>query len=152
MVGVLTWSANVGANAYLLPRLGSDTVAWLAGACLVLAGVYGLSPLAGACLRACRRPFGFLARYWSGDRPRRQGARIGVAYGVSCVGCCVPMLGVMAVVGMANVAVVIALGVVMAIMKVSVVGVRVAQGLSVALIIAGVAVGLGWLQLSPHVH
>jgi hypothetical protein len=53
---------------------------------------------------------------------------------------------------MANVAVVIALGVVMAIMKVSVVGVRVAQGLSVALIIAGVAVGLGWLQLSPHAH
>ena len=43
-----------------------QVVSGLAGGGLVLAGVYGLSPLASACLRACRRPFGFLARYWRG--------------------------------------------------------------------------------------
>ena len=125
----------------------------LGGGALVLAGVYGLSPLAGACLRACRRPFGFLARHWrGGSRPGLQAARIGAAYGVSCVGCCVPMVGMMFIVGMSNIAIVIAMGVVMVLMKSSVVGIRVAQLLSLALVVAGVAVALGWLDVAPHQH
>lgn len=81
-----------------------------------------------------------------------QAARIGAAYGVSCVGCCVPMLGVMFVVGMANIAIVIAMGVLMVIMKSSIVGTRVARFLAIALIGAGVAIGFAWLPLLPHYH
>jgi predicted metal-binding membrane protein len=152
-VGVAAWMTSAAAERYLLPWASARLVAAIAGAALVLAGAYGLSPLAGACLRACRRPFGFLARHWrGGSRARLQAARIGAAYGVSCVGCCVPMIGVMFVVGMANVAVVVAMGLVMAIMKSSAAGTRVAQLLSVALILAGLVTGIGWLPVSSGHH
>jgi predicted metal-binding membrane protein len=152
-VGIAVWTTSAAAEAYLLPRASTEVVSWLAGGCLVFAGLYGLSPLASACLRACRRPFGFLARYWHGGaRARLQAVRIGAAYGVSCVGCCVPMLGIMFVVGMANIAIVITMGAVMAAMKTSIVGVRVAQLLSIALIGGGLAIGFDWLPLMPHQH
>jgi predicted metal-binding membrane protein len=153
LVGIAVWGTSVAAAAYFLPRASPNVVSALAGACLVLAGVYGLSPLAGACLRACRRPFGFLARYWTGGSSARlQATRIGAAYGVSCVGCCVPMIGIMFVVGMANMAIVIAMGVVMVVMKTSAIGTRVAHLLSIALIVAGVAIGFGWLPFVPAHH
>jgi predicted metal-binding membrane protein len=153
VVGIAALTTSAAAEAYLVPRASTQVVSWIAGGCLVLAGLYGLSPLASACLRACRRPFGFLARYWrGGSGARLQAARIGAAYGVSCVGCCVPMLGIMFVVGMANIAIVIAMGVVMVIMKTSIVGTWVAHLLAIALIGAGVAIGFAWLPLVPHHH
>lgn len=153
VVGIVTWMTSVAAERYVLPWASAGLVALIAGAALVLAGVYGLSPLAGACLRACRRPFGFLARYWrGGSTVRLQAVRIGAAYGVSCVGCCVPMIGVMFVVGMANVAVVVAMGLTMAIMKSSAAGTRIAQLLSIALILAGIVTGAGWLPVLPGHH
>jgi predicted metal-binding membrane protein len=153
VVGVATWGGSAAAEAFVLPRASAGVVSALAGTCLALAGLYGLSPLAGACLRACRRPFGFLAQYWSGGSSARlQATRIGAAYGVSCVGCCVPMLGAMFVVGMANIAIVIAMGVVMVIMKSSVIGTWVAHLLSIALIVVGVAVGFGWMPFVPGHH
>lgn len=153
LVGIVTWITSAAANAYILPHASAQVVSGLAGGCLVLAGLYGLSPLASACLRACRRPFGFLARYWSGgSNARLQAARIGAAYGISCVGCCVPMLGIMFIVGMANIAIVIAMGVLMVIMKTSRVGTQVAHSLAIALIIAGIAIGFVWLPLLPHHH
>jgi predicted metal-binding membrane protein len=153
LVGIAVWIAGAVSGTYVLPRANAQVVSGLAGACLVLAGLYGLSPLASACLRACRRPFGFLARNWRGaTKARMQAARIGAAYGVSCVGCCVPMLGIMFVVGMANIAIVIAMGVLMVIMKTSMVGPRVANLLSIALIGVGLAVGLASLPISLHHH
>jgi predicted metal-binding membrane protein len=62
------------------------------------------------------------------------------------------MLGIMFVVGMANIAIVIAMGVLMVIMKNSIVGARVAHLLALALIGAGVATGFAWLPLLPHHH
>jgi len=153
LVGIAVWITSAAAEAYILPRASPQVASLLAGGCLVLAGLYGLSPLANACLRACRRPFGFLARYWrGGSGVRLQAARIGAAYGISCVGCCVPMIGIMFVVGMANIAIVIALGVLMVIMKISIVGTRVAHILSIALIGAGAAMGFSWLPLLSHHH
>lgn len=154
VVGIAAWGISAAAGTYLLPRASTGAVSAIAGGSLVLAGTYGLSPLAGACLRACRLPFGFLARYWTGGSSARlQATRIGAAYGASCVGCCVPMIGIMFVVGMANMANIIALGIVMVVMKTSAIGNRVAQLLSIALIVIGVAVAFGWLPLgTPHHH
>jgi predicted metal-binding membrane protein len=153
VVGCAVWAGGAGAQTYLLPRVSEHAASWIAGGALILAGVYGLSPLASACLRACRRPFGFLARHWrGGSRASVQAARIGAAYGVSCVGCCVPMIGLMFVVGMANIALVIAMGVLMVAMKSSSVGTRVSQVLSMALIGAGVAMGFAWLPVPPGHH
>jgi predicted metal-binding membrane protein len=146
LVGIAVWAASAAADVLVLPHASARVESALAGGCLVLAGLYGLSPLAGACLRACRRPFGFLARYWRGGSDvRMQAGRIGAAYGISCVGCCVPMLGIMFVVGMANIAIVIAMGMLMAIMKASTVGTRIAQVLSIWLIGVGVAIGFAWI-------
>ena len=153
LVGIATLASSAFADAYFVPRVSAQVVSRVTGVGLVLAGLYGLSPLAAACLRACRRPFGFLARYWrGGSGARLQAAHIGAAYGVSCVGCCVPMLGAMFVVGMANIAIVIAMGALMAIMKTSIAGARVAQVLAVVLIGFGLAIAFALLPFAPSHH
>ena len=58
----------------------------LAGAALVGAGVYQLSPLKAACLRHCRNPLTYFLTRWR-DGPR--GALgMGWGHGLWCLGCC----------------------------------------------------------------
>jgi predicted metal-binding membrane protein len=85
---------------------------WVAGATLIVAAVYELTPLKDACLGKCRSPLGFLLGSW---RDGRAGAvRMGAAHGAWCVGCCWALmaslfaLGVMSLVWMAFVAALIA--------------------------------------------
>lgn len=58
----------------------------LGAALLIGAGIYQLTPLKHACLRHCRSPIDFIARYW------RQGTggafRMGLQHGLFCLGCC----------------------------------------------------------------
>src|SRR5262249_28904160 len=57
-----------------------------AGAILLAAGVYQLTPFKEACLRHCRSPIGFFLEHWS---PGGWGAaRMGLHHGLYCVGCC----------------------------------------------------------------
>lgn len=81
---------------------------WLAGATLLVAAVYELTPLKDACLGKCRSPLGLLVGSWRGGR---SGAlRMGVRNGAWCAGCCWALmaslfaLGVMSVTWMALVA------------------------------------------------
>jgi predicted metal-binding membrane protein len=153
VVGLAAWLASFGFELFINDGASGGTKARLAGAALVLAGMYGLSPMATACLRACRRPFGFLARYWNGRRDARlQAMMIGGAYGISCVGCCVPMIAIMIVLGMSHLAVTIALGVVMVLMKSGAGGTGLARILSLLLIGVGVAITMTWIPMSPHHH
>jgi predicted metal-binding membrane protein len=124
----------------------------IAGAGLAAAGLFGLSPLARSCLIACRRPAAFVARYWTGrGSVHLQGAHIGAAYGVSCVGCCVPMIGMMFVTGAAHMLSMFGLAIVMILTKTSVHGPLVASALALALIAAGLATGMGWIAIpAPH--
>jgi predicted metal-binding membrane protein len=116
------WGAG-GAVAYGLFATGraalGDQLAWdrggrwLAGATLLAAAVYELTPLKDVCLTKCRSPLGFLVGSW------RDGARgaleLGARHGAWCVGCCWALmaalfaLGVMSLVWMAVVAALIAL-------------------------------------------
>jgi predicted metal-binding membrane protein len=73
-------------------RLPGDVLAWsrggrwLAGAALLAAAAYQLTPLKEACLSRCRTPLGLMLGSW---RPgRRGGFRLGVASGAWCAGCC----------------------------------------------------------------
>jgi predicted metal-binding membrane protein len=85
---------------------------WAAGATLVVAAVYELTPLKDVCLGKCRSPFHFLFDSW------RHGSRgaleLGAKHGGWCVGCCWALmaslfaLGVMSLVWGAVIAVVIA--------------------------------------------
>ena len=74
----------------------------LAGALLVAAGIYQLTPTKRACLAHCETPIGFLMHHW---RDGSGGAyRMGVRHGVYCVGCCWALMLVLFVVGVMNLA------------------------------------------------
>jgi predicted metal-binding membrane protein len=119
---VLTW-AGAGLVAFALVaavnRTSGDVLAWdragrwVAGATLVGAAVYELTPLKDVCLGKCRSPLGFLLGSW---RDGRWGAlRMGAKNGAWCVGCCWALmaslfaLGVMSIAWMAFVAGLIAI-------------------------------------------
>ena len=81
---------------------------WAAGATLIVAAVYELTPLKDVCLGKCRSPLGFLLGAW---REGRSGAlKMGARHGLWCVGCCWALmaslfaLGVMSITWMAFVA------------------------------------------------
>jgi predicted metal-binding membrane protein len=114
---LLTWAgtgviAFVAANAAKWTGghvLGWDRAGrWVAGATLLVAAAYELTPLKDACLGKCRSPLGFLLGSWRGGW---FGAlRMGVKNGVWCVGCCWALmaslfaLGIMSIGWMALVA------------------------------------------------
>jgi predicted metal-binding membrane protein len=85
---------------------------WVAGATLIVAAVYELTPLKDVCLGKCRSPLGFLLGSW---RDGSSGAfSMGARHGAWCIGCCWALmaslfaLGVMSVAWMAVVAALIA--------------------------------------------
>ena len=62
------------------------------------------------------------------------------------------MIGMMFVTGMTSLVSMVALAIVMVAMKVSGQGVRLASVFAVALVLAGVAVGMQWMPLGSHHH
>jgi predicted metal-binding membrane protein len=118
---LLVWSA-VGALAFAVATVGGRLFGnvlawdragqWVAGATLIVAAVYELTPLKDVCLGKCRSPLGFLLGAW---RDGLSGAlEMGMRHGAWCVGCCWALmaslfaLGVMSLAWMAFVAGVIA--------------------------------------------
>jgi predicted metal-binding membrane protein len=119
---LLTWAA-AGVAAYGLAAIathfGGDQLSWMnagrpiAGATLLAAAVYELTPLKEVCLGKCRSPLGVLLGSW---RDGFDGAlRMGAKNGAWCLGCCWALmaslfaLGVMSVPWMAVVAGLIAI-------------------------------------------
>ncbi len=88
----------------------------VAGATLLLiAGVYQLTPMKHACLRACQSPLGFLMSRW---RAGLVGAfRMGLEHGALCVGCCWALMLVLFAGGVMNLAVIAALTALVALEK-----------------------------------
>ena len=114
---LVTWGA-AGVLAFSIAAAGGrvtgDVLAWdragrwVAGATLIVAAVYELTPLKDVCLGKCRSPLGLLLGSWR-DGPT--GAlRMGAKNGAWCVGCCWALmaslfaLGVMSILWMAVVA------------------------------------------------
>lgn len=77
-----------------LPRAG--------GAVVLLAGIYQLTPMKNACLRACRSPLGFVLSHDFGGGATGA-ARAGMSHGFYCLGCCWALMAVLAVLGLMNV-------------------------------------------------
>jgi predicted metal-binding membrane protein len=114
---LVVWGA-AGAAAFAIAWIAGDVLAWdragrsIAGATLLAAAVYELTPLKDLCLSKCRSPLGFLLGSW---REGRAGAlRMGAKHGGWCVGCCWALmaslfaLGVMSIAWMAFIAALIA--------------------------------------------
>jgi len=114
---LVTWAlAGVAAFAIgaIIGSTSGDVLAWdragrwVAGATLVVAAAYELTPLKDVCLAKCHSPLGFLLGTWR-DGPT--GAlQMGAKNGAWCVGCCWALmaslfaLGVMSITWMAVVA------------------------------------------------
>jgi predicted metal-binding membrane protein len=114
---LVTWAA-AGVLAFAIAvagdRIAGDVLAWdragrwAAGATLLVAAVYELTPVKDVCLGKCRSPLGFLLGSW---RDGCSGAlQMGVKNGAWCIGCCWALmaslfaLGIMSVAWMAFVA------------------------------------------------
>jgi predicted metal-binding membrane protein len=92
---LITWTAAglVAFAAFEAARsLSIDALSWnrggpyVAGAVIVAAAAYQLTPLKNVCLSKCRSPLMFLLTSW---QPGRLGAlRMGIEHGAWCVGCC----------------------------------------------------------------
>jgi predicted metal-binding membrane protein len=119
----------------------------VAGAALVAAGLFQLTPLKQACLRHCRSPMSFLMR----GRDDPLGALwMGMGHGAYCVGCCTGLmlalfaLGVMSLFWMALVAAAIFVE------KALPGGARFARVVAVVLIVLGIVV-IAWPSSAPGV-
>jgi len=129
----------------LLGQIGPGRAEQIAGASLMAAAIYQVSPMARSCQRACARPFGILAQHWRGEgTPRRDALRAGLHYGMSCVGCCLSMVVVMFVFGMHDLFWMAGLALLMVVQKHAVWGRRLALPSAVTLMTAGVAIAAGW--------
>jgi predicted metal-binding membrane protein len=116
----------------------------LAGALLIAAGAYQLTPLKRACLAGCRSPAAFLSAHW---RPGLAGAiRLGLRHGMICLGCCWLIMGLLFVGGAMNLAWVAALALVVLIEKVAPLGGRAGVAAGAVALAAGAVMmsGLGW--------
>ena len=111
VVGYLAvWSA-VGVPAYFAWRAlaspldaGDAWVGRLAGAVLIGAAAYQLSPMKLACLHHCRSPMSFLLSARGDARRPIVAARLGATHGAFCLGCCWALMAILVAVGTMHVA------------------------------------------------
>jgi predicted metal-binding membrane protein len=116
----------------------------LAGALLVLAGLYQFSAAKRACLENCRSPLSFVTRLW---RPGWRGAlRLGLAHGLYCLGCCALLMALLFVFGVMNLVWVAALALLVAAEKMLPFGERIASVAGVFAIACGLAMGAGLFE------
>jgi predicted metal-binding membrane protein len=100
--GTLAYALFVGVRS-----LSVDAFSWhrggpyLAGAVLLAAGIYQLTPAKNACLRRCRGPLQFLTNAWR-DGPL--GAlRVGIEHGAWCIGCCWALMAALFALGVMSI-------------------------------------------------
>jgi predicted metal-binding membrane protein len=107
----------------------------VAATILIVAGLYQLTPLKGACLSRCRSPLGFFITSW---RDGAGGAfRMGIRHGIFCLGCCWALMIVLFAVGVMNLAWVAALAVLVLLEKITPAGVFISRASGVAMTGAG---------------
>ena len=109
-------------------------------ATLTLAGVYQLTPLKDACLRACRSPLSMVGQHY------RSGAgggwRVGFAHALNCLGCCWALMLVMFATGVGSLLWMLGLTAVMVAEKTTRAGARLVRPVALGFIGAGVLLAL----------
>ena len=126
------WSLHQA--AMLSPAMAASSPR-VAGAILLAAGAYQLTPFKGACLTRCRSPLGFLLTNW---RDGNRGAlEMGVRHGLFCLGCCWMLMCVLYVVGVMNLVWVAVLSVFVLVEKIGPAGAIVARVAGALMIIVG---------------
>jgi predicted metal-binding membrane protein len=111
-------------------------------ALFLVAGAFQFSSLKYRCLDKCRSPLSFVTAHWRGARERWRSFRLGLEHGAFCVGCCWALMLLMFAAGTASLVSMLALGGVMAVEKNVSWGRSLSAPLGLALIAAGVAIGV----------
>jgi len=121
-----------------------DTLPWLGAHpqvipafTLALAGIYQLTPLKDACLKACRNPGMYLTRHYR--RGVMNGLKLGLGHAAFCLGCCWALMLVMFAAGVAHLAWMGVLAVVMLVEKAMPRGDRIVVPVGVTLLAMGAA-------------
>ena len=142
-VYLLVWAAS-GIPVYLahtaLMALSGHAFAYGVALILVAAGVYQLSPLKQACLRACRTPLGFLLGHWRAGR--RGSLALGWYHAVYCLGCCWALMLVLVAAGAMGLRWVLLITAMVAAEKLLPGGSWIARATGVAFLLLGAAVTL----------
>ena len=90
------------ANLELINDFGRSTNLWLNAILLMLAGLYQFSSLKNACIKKCRSPLTIFIEKWTNNT--FNGLKLGIFYGVFCVGCCWALMSLAFVGGMMSLA------------------------------------------------
>jgi len=130
---LLIWSL-AGVPAYYAHALLPMSVGPVA---LAAAGIYQLSPLKAACLRACRSPADFLIQRWG-----RSPLRLGAEHGWWCLGCCWALMVVLVLAGSMGLPWVVGISTLVAVEKLSRHGTLISRISGVALLIAAAIQGV----------
>lgn len=148
---VLAWTAfSVAATAgqWGLDRAGllslhmKSNSAVVGGLILLAVGVYQLTPLKRVCLDNCRSPAGLISRYWRGSS-----IRLGVRYGLFCLGCCWVLMTLLFLGGVMNLLWVAAIALFVLIEKTAPFGRIIGRVAGVAFVVVGAAALGGFLTL-----
>lgn len=142
---LLVWAA-AGLPAYALAvglgraaslPAGPGTAA--AVAVFAVSGVYQLTPLKDRCLARCRSPLGLMLRYASYPG-RSRDLRAGFHHGAFCLGCCWPLMVLLAAFGLMNLWAMVVLAAVITAEKLAPAGRLVARAVGLASLALAVAV------------
>ncbi len=137
--GVLPYFAQVGFSQLTAEAADSRWLPTLAGTILVVAGAYQFTGWKQVCLGKCQSPFAFIITHDFGGGAR-SALRAGIDHGAFCFGCCWALMTVLFVVGLMNLAWMIALFVVFLAEKSSRHGLLVARVTGAGLVVLGVIV------------
>ncbi len=141
---VAIWSATGLPAFFLWKRLdqpladATPTAGRIAGAVLVAAAVYQLSPLKAFCLRRCRSPLGFFMQHAKNLHRPTGALAVGARHGLYCLGCCWMLMAVLVAFGTMQLAWMVGLALVILMEKVTPIGERVAAVAGVAFLALGV--------------
>lgn len=146
---LISWSA-FGLVAYaffqLFAALSIDLLAWdrggpyVAGAVIVAAAVYQLTPAKDACLTKCRGPLDFVLDHWHDGL---LGAlRMGTIHGAWCVGCCFALMAALFALGVMSVGWMVFVAAMIALEKLLPWKTFATRGISAVLVTLGLAVAL----------
>lgn len=81
------------------------------GVLLILAGLYQVTPLKQACLRACQGPLAFIARQGGFPQTRSGALVLGLRHGLYCLGCCWALMLLLFALGIMNLLLIAALSI-----------------------------------------
>jgi predicted metal-binding membrane protein len=146
---LVCWTA-FGLGAYLLLELGRaldpGILSWdsggpyFAGAAIVAAAAYQLTPLKDACLTKCRRPRDFVLGHW---RDGLGGSLwMGVEHGAWCIGCCWALMAALFALGAMSIGWMALVAALIAIEKLAPLKAAANRTIAVVLVVLGLAVAI----------